>query len=173
MPRGTMVKMASIHLIVGYMGFGKTFLARRLQRELPAVRLTHDELMRKLYGRDLPENEFRHAWTRVDELIWQLAEQVAAAGVDVVLDYGFWSREARRRAYERARNLTEDVVFHQLRCDREAALARVLARNAEDDDSLLIDRACFERFWPQYEEISSAENYPVVKFYDTNLWGKK
>ena len=129
--------------------------------------------MHALYGRNLPEEEFRDAWQRVDALIWKLAEQTVKAGAHAILDYGFWSREARRRAYERARKLTEDVVFHQLRCDRETALARVLARNAEDDDSLLIDRACFERFWPQYEEISAAENYPVVKFYDTNFWGKK
>lgn len=151
------------------MGFGKTFLAHRLQRELPAVRLTHDELMRKLYGRDLPESEFRPAWTRVDELIWKLAEQVAATGVDVVLDYGFWSRESRRQAFERAKLLTNKVIFHQLHCDKETALARVLERSAADYDSLMIDRACFERFWLQYEEISADEGYPVVKVYEKNF----
>lgn len=164
--------MAAVHLIVGYMGFGKTVLARRLERELPAVRFTHDEFMCALYGRNLPEEEFRAAWQRVDALIWKLAEQTVRAGASAVLDYGFWSREARRRAYERARKLTAEVVFHQLRCNRETALARVLARNDGDDASLWIDRACFERFWPQYEEISAAEDYPVVRFYDTNFPGE-
>lgn len=102
--------MAAVHLIVGYMGFGKTFFARRLERELPAVRFTHDGFMHALYGRNLPEEEFRDAWQRVDALIWKLAEQTVKAGAHAILDYGFWSREARRRAYERARKLTEDVV---------------------------------------------------------------
>lgn len=37
------------------MGFGKTTLAKRLEKSLPAVRLTHDELMQKAYGRN-PDN---------------------------------------------------------------------------------------------------------------------
>lgn len=81
--------MAAVHLIVGYMGFGKTFFARRLERELPAVRFTHDGFMHALYGRNLPEEEFRDAWQRVDALIWKLAEQTVKAGAHAILDYGF------------------------------------------------------------------------------------
>lgn len=103
--------MAAVHLIVGYMGFGKTVFARRLERELPAVRFTHDGFMHALYGRNLPEEEFRDAWQRVDALIWKLAEQTVKAGAHAILDYGFWSREARRRAYERARKLTRRRRF--------------------------------------------------------------
>ena len=71
--------MAAIHLIVGFMGFGKTTLAKKLEKELPAVRFTHDEFMRSLYGRNLPEPEFRSAAQKVDDLIWSLAAQVVAA----------------------------------------------------------------------------------------------
>jgi adenylate kinase family enzyme len=37
--------MATAHLLNGYLGVGKTTLARRLEHELPAVRFTHDEWM--------------------------------------------------------------------------------------------------------------------------------
>lgn len=103
--------MAAIHLIVGFMGFGKTTLAKKLEKELPAVRFTHDEFMRSLYGRNLPEPEFRSAAQKVDDLIWSLAAQVVAAGVDVVLDYGFWSKEDLARPMKKLPASPETLSF--------------------------------------------------------------
>ena len=34
--------MATIHLMVGFIGFGKTTIAKKLEKEPPAVHLTHD-----------------------------------------------------------------------------------------------------------------------------------
>ncbi len=51
----------TVHLMVGFMGFGKTTVARKLAAQIPAVCLTHDEFMVKLYGRNMPDeplNEF-------------------------------------------------------------------------------------------------------------------
>ena len=42
---------AEIHLIHGFMGFGKTTLAKQLEISLPAVRFTHDEIMLARHGR--------------------------------------------------------------------------------------------------------------------------
>ena len=46
---------AEIHLIHGFMGFGKTTLAKQLEKSLPAIRFTHDEIMLNRYGR-APDN---------------------------------------------------------------------------------------------------------------------
>ena len=46
--------MPTVHMIHGYLGAGKTTLARRLEREAPAIRFTHDEWMARLYGIDPP-----------------------------------------------------------------------------------------------------------------------
>ena len=40
----------TLHLIVGLSGSGKTTLARRLERELDALRLSPDEWIAALYG---------------------------------------------------------------------------------------------------------------------------
>ncbi len=154
--------MAEIHLMVGFMGFGKTTLARKLEKELPAVRLTHDEFMRKLFSRNLPEADFRLAWQKVDDLIWELAAQIVRSGTNVILDYGFWSRDSRRQAFEKASRLTEKIIFHQVCCDARVAKQRVLHRSKTDPDELFIDEHCFDNYWAQYEPLDEAEGYLVV-----------
>ncbi|GAA2756515.1 putative kinase [Actinopolymorpha rutila] len=44
--------MPTAHLIHGYIGAGKTTLAKRLERDADAVRFTLDEWLTALYGDD-------------------------------------------------------------------------------------------------------------------------
>lgn len=81
--------MATIHLMVGFMGFGKTTIAKQLEKNLPAVRLTHDEFMVKLYGRNMPYAEFHSNYNKVDKVLWDLAEKIIKTDTDVIMDYGF------------------------------------------------------------------------------------
>jgi hypothetical protein len=50
--------MPSAHLIYGYLGAGKTTFARQLERDIPAIRFSHDEWMVRLYGDDPPIEQF-------------------------------------------------------------------------------------------------------------------
>jgi len=77
-------------------GSGKTMLAVKLERELPAVRFSIDEWMIKLYGHHMSRKDFNQRMELVKQLIWELVEHLIALGVNVVLDYGFW--RARERA---------------------------------------------------------------------------
>ena len=45
----------AIYLMCGFLGFGKTTAAKKLEQELPAIRFTHDEIMLKKFGRT-PDN---------------------------------------------------------------------------------------------------------------------
>ena len=154
--------MAAIHLICGFMGFGKTTLAKKLEEELPAVRFTHDDFMRELYSRNLPDDQFRVAYKRIDNLIWQLAEKCIKAGANVILDYGFWSKNVRKKVNKRAKEITPDVVFHNVNCDAETAKKRVLNRTENDDKSLLIDENCFDIFWVTFEPVEENEELYVI-----------
>lgn len=57
----------TIYLMYGFLGFGKTTLAKKLEKELPAMRLTHDEIMLQRYGRN-PDN-FEERYKKVDKFI--------------------------------------------------------------------------------------------------------
>ena len=154
--------MATIHLMTGFIGFGKTTLAKQLEKNLPAVRLTHDEFMVKLYGRNIPDADFHPDYDKVDSLLWHLAEQIIKCGADVIMDYGFWSHQSRKKAFTRALQITDDVVFHLHDCDLSTAKERLLQRTKENHDELYISEAEFDTLSQQYEPWDSLDNYPVV-----------
>ncbi len=81
--------------MVGLPCSGKTTLARQLEQELPALRLTPDEWHLPLFGDD--EGEVKHdtRHSLIEALLWDIAARALALGVNVILDYGFWAREER------------------------------------------------------------------------------
>jgi len=156
-----MVKQApEIHLICGFIGFGKTTFAKQLEKEISAVRFTHDEIMRARYGRN-PDN-FQEKYNLVDEEIKAQAALEIKKGHSVIMDYGFWSKEKRRQYYEWARKLTPYVFFHAVLCDLTTAKQRVLNRTRQNRDELFIDEDVFNALLPQYEPLTENEGYPTI-----------
>lgn len=154
-------KIPEIHLICGFMGFGKTTYAKGLEKELPAIRYTHDDLMFERYGRT-PDN-FATQYAEVDAYILEQAEKDIKNGGNVILDYGFWSRKVRRQYNAWAKQLTDKVYFHDVRCDLALAKQRVCQRS-KDANSLFIDEACFDDRLRLYEPITEDEGYQVITY---------
>ncbi len=152
--------MAAIHLICGFIGFGKTTYAKKLAQELPAIRFTHDEIMVERYGR--APDDFQAKYKLVDDYIRQEAEKNIRQGKNVILDYGFWSKEKRRHYYQWAQNFTPEVYFHALICDMETAKRRVLERTFQNSKELFIDENCFNTCLLQFEPLTKEEGYPVI-----------
>ena len=158
--------MSSIHLIHGFMGFGKTTLSKRLEKELPAIRLTHDEWMIKQFGRG--KNDFTpERFSLVDEQIKKQTILEIKNGNNVILDYGFWEKATRKKYYDWAKTLTDDVIFHALQCDLSTAKKRVLLRTEENKTEFYIDEELFYDRLKRFEPMTKDENIPVI-FYDTN-----
>lgn len=154
--------MATIHLMVGFIGFGKSTIAKKLAADISAVCLSHDDFMVMLYGRNLPEDEFRTKYNIVDEMLWSLATQIIKCGTDVIMDYGFWNKEKRFNAYSKAKKITNNIVFHNVRCSMEIAKKRVLQRTKNDADALNIDENCFNILSQQFVPIDKSEGYTIV-----------
>jgi AAA domain len=79
------------------LGVGKTTFARRLEHDLSAVRFTHDEWMTQLYGEDphVECAELEDMRRRVHVLMEPVWSRCLQSGLDVVLDFGLWSRQER------------------------------------------------------------------------------
>lgn len=156
--------MSVIHLMVGFIGFGKTTIARQIEEKIPAIRLTHDEFMVRLFGRHMPNDEFRADYEKVDNMLWDLAEKIIKSGTDVIMDYGFWSHKDREKAYLRAKKITDKVIFHNVCCDMNMAKQRVLQRSEKQQNELFIKENEFDVLAKQYEEWNCTDNYPVVLY---------
>ena len=149
--------MATVHLIHGYLGAGKTTFARRLERDLPAIRFTHDEWMATLFGRDPPADDFATRAAAVSALIEQNWTRCARLGLDVVLDLNFWTRADRDRARRLAAEAGATVMLYRLAVDAAAAWTRIEARNAGSEASLFIAPNTFETLKARVEPLDTDE----------------
>ncbi|MCH6230155.1 ATP-binding protein [Microbacterium sp. CFH 31415] len=129
--------MATLHLMVGLPGSGKTTLARSLEREHSALRLTVDEWHVELFGNDVHDDSSDADWavhdarhTAIEARLWQTAARALELGVDVVLDFGFWTRQERDEFRGRAHELGAEVRIHFADASAEQLLERITARNA-------------------------------------------
>ena len=81
----------TLFLTVGLPGTGRTTAARRIEIEHDALRLTKDEWVRALYGRENPPP----AQDVIEGRLVDIGLRALELGINVVIDYGLWGRDER------------------------------------------------------------------------------
>lgn len=137
--------------MVGLPCSGKTTLARKLEDERAALRLTPDEWQVTLFGQDAaePEHDARHGL--IEAMLWDVASRALELGTNVILDFGFWAREEREDFRRRARRLGAGSEVHFLDVPEAELLRRLAARNAQSV--------------PGAFQISEAQMKPWIAFF--------
>ena len=162
--------MATLFITCGVPGSGKTTVAERLEAERRAVRLTADEWLHELYpdesdgllDTDRPVAE-RLQWVNahrplVERLQWALALRTLALGVNVVLDWGLWTREERDRYRIQAQRRGARVVLCVLDPSRDELVRRLNDRNAAlPAGTFRIDEALLDYALARFERPTAAE----------------
>ena len=125
--------MASVHLLFGPTGAGKTTYGRQLAAERRAPLFVIDEWMQTLFMMEAPSPPTLD-WMlprveRAEAQIWAVSRQLVTLGTDVILELGFFTRAQRDRVRALAAGAAIEVVPHVLEVPREVRRERVRKRN--------------------------------------------
>jgi predicted kinase len=122
------VKRPTLFLTVGLPGTGKTTGARLIEIEQKAFRLTKDEWVKALYGRENPTS----AQDVIEGRLIQLGLRALELGNNVVIDYGLWGRDERSALRQAAadRGATVEMRYFELAATEQRR--RIAERQAEE-----------------------------------------
>jgi predicted kinase len=159
-PGSAPVRPATVSMIHGFLCTGKTRFANTLEAETGAVRLTLDDwtiaasgdrehLDRTLYDRILAQLQ-RH-WI-----------DLARRGVDVILDFGFWSRAERDAARRAAADIGAAVHLYAVTCADNVARERCMRRNSASTSDYYFGDGAYDALLERFEPLGADEERTEV-----------
>lgn len=121
--------MATLHLICGLPGSGKTTLAKQLEISENALRFCPDEWIADILLDPSDTKEMDRLRTIIESIQWSFAKRLLVLGSDVILENGFWSREERSRFRADAEAIGAKVKLHFLEVELNELWRRLSTRN--------------------------------------------
>ncbi len=146
--------MATVYLVCGKLCCGKSTYARQLKDAHKAVILSADEIMLAVFGLYAGEKHDEYA-ANVRTYLFEKSLELIQTGVNVVLDWGFWTKAARCEAkmFYWSRNI--DCELHYLNISDEVWQARIAQRNqsvlAGKTTAYIVDSALAAKFEARFE----------------------
>jgi predicted kinase len=156
----------TLYLIVGLPGAGKTTRAKQLEVSESALRLTPDDWQRAVFHQDHPtrwrSKERADQRDRIEGMLVEVGLRAARLGIDVVLDFGLWSRDERSALRWMARSMGIPAQVVYLPVDAEEQLSRITHRYATEPSQFQMSRAELQQWQlqfqaPDQEELAGTE----------------
>jgi len=153
----------TVYLLCGFIGAGKTTFARRLEARTGAVRITKDEWLIRLIGNDPTIDGYADWDDKVVELSRDLAFGLAAKGIDVIIDEGFWAKDERAAMRRRAAEAGAEAVLYYLDTPIVTIRERVARRSADPPkDSHRISGELLDYYLQFWQSPSGDEDYVLA-----------
>lgn len=120
--------MAKVFMICGKICSGKSTQAKKIRSRCQAVILSVDEIIRALFGQDVGKVLDDYV-DKTKKYLYQKSLELIDSDIDVILDWGFWTREEREyaRCFYSSRNIECEMQY--LDIDSDEWRMRVQKRN--------------------------------------------
>lgn len=147
-------------LICGKICCGKSTYAERLRAESRAVLLSVDEIMLRLFG--LYAGDKHDAYCdRIQKYLFDKSVEIIDSGSDVILDWGFWTKDQRAWAREFYQSHGIESELHYMDIGDAMWEERIRHRNEDVQTgkvmAYLIDDGLMKKFKNRFEPPSPDE----------------
>jgi predicted kinase len=158
---------ATLHLVSGLPGSGKTTYAECLRAATGAVLFSLDRWLITAYGQyslaQVGQEEHTRRVLACRALIWEAAAELLRRATDVILDDGFFLREHRRGYVAMAAALGAATTIHHVHAPLDVVLRRLERRNLHlPPHNFYIDPDVLTGFLGLYEVPSADEGTAIV-----------
>lgn len=156
--------IATLHLVCGKIGSGKSTLTQRLASAPHTVRISEDDWLSRLYPNEIHTlADYVRCAGRLRDAMSGHIEALLRIGVSVVLDFPantVATRAWMRGVYERA---GAAHALHLLDVPDEVCKARLRARNAAGDHPFETSDAEFDQISRHFAPPTADEGFNVIR----------
>ena len=121
--------MAKVIMTCGKICSGKSTYAASLRRENNAVLLSIDEIMLAMFGQYVGEMHDKYV-ARTEKYLFGKSLEIIESGINVVLDWGVWTKAERAEAREFYSSRGIDYELHYIDISDEVWQKRIAKRNS-------------------------------------------
>ena len=152
--------MAKVVMTCGRICTGKSTYAEKLRKELPAVVLSIDEITLALFRQEAGDMHDTYV-ERAKEYLYDKSVQIIETGINVVLDWGFWTKKERdyAREFYRSRGIKNEL--HYIAVSDEEWQRRLDKRNSEvtagECSAYFVDEGLAAKFASIFEPPAEGE----------------
>lgn len=161
--------MAKIIAICGKICSGKTYYANQIKQKENAVILSCDELTKELFDNNLGDKHDEIS-AKIQKYLIKKSIELVTIGCNVILDWGFWTKEERERTTSYYKNINIDIEWHYIDVDLETWTNNIEGRNlrilnGEDDSNFYLDEGLMQKLLSKWEE---PEKFEIDVWYTIN-----
>lgn len=120
--------MAKVIMTCGKICSGKSTYAEKMRKDLSAVIFSVDEIMLALFDGDIGDKHDEYV-EKVKKYLFNKSTEIIEAGVNVILDWGLWTKAERKYAREFYKSKNIECEIHFISISDDEWKKRISQRN--------------------------------------------